>query len=440
VYCFLSLVCDIPWGILGILIGAALSSEVYPPSSGIVCSKSAFGAEGVLTADGTAMVEIIEKFIPLSVPQEENCPILLAQLPNRLRYHRFLYQVADPEYTWAMVRPVLEMVASGGGHFNRTKFLAFPEAAIPFRYKDEIVRLIDGRFPANAVVILGFEHIPFREYRQLLSEYRVFNEEAYELVIKDGTADEGERPVNCCLIAIKDEIGKLHCYLEAKTHPFFGEEFLDQPHDLYRGRHLYLFRSSLVPLNFMVLICLDYIYRDRHDSNAITIIRKANQLFYKERQQLDLLFVVSCNPKPEHKVFLDTITGFYGEHLMFTPGVKYGATLFLNSSGETLIEGVSSGTFGHSSLVLHRDRRLPQTAVAEYSTNELSCGPVSQLRFGRETRLYFLELSLFHSRDPRTTRTPVKILGVFCWEEGNWRRLEGEEIISGIRASHELEP
>jgi len=116
------------------------------------------------------MVEIIEKSIPFRVSPEENCPILLAQLPNQLRHQRFLYQVADPDHKWAMVRPILEMVASREGHFNRTKFLAFPEGSIPFRYKDEIVQLIDGRFPSNSVVILGFEHIPFRQYWQLLSE------------------------------------------------------------------------------------------------------------------------------------------------------------------------------------------------------------------------------------------------------------------------------
>ena len=132
-----------------------------------------------------SMVEIIEKFIPFGVSPEEDCPILLAQLPNQLRYQRFLYQVADPEQKWAMVKPILEVVTSGEGHFNRTKFLAFPEASIPFRYKDEIVRFIDGRFPSNSVVILGFEHIRFSQYWQLLSDYRAFNEEAYELVSKD---------------------------------------------------------------------------------------------------------------------------------------------------------------------------------------------------------------------------------------------------------------
>ncbi|MGH7369637.1 MAG: hypothetical protein ACREJ4_05375, partial [Candidatus Methylomirabilaceae bacterium] len=77
------------------------------------------------------MVEIIEKFVPLIVPQEEDCPILLAQLPNQLRYQRFLYQAADPDQKWEMVRPILEMVASGEGHFRRAKFVVFPEASIP---------------------------------------------------------------------------------------------------------------------------------------------------------------------------------------------------------------------------------------------------------------------------------------------------------------------
>lgn len=386
------------------------------------------------------MVEIIEKSIPLRIPLEENCPILLAQLPNQLRHKRFLYQVADPDQKWAMVKPILEMAASREGRFDRTKFVAFPEASIPFRYKDEILQFIQDRFFPNTVAILGFEHVLFRQYWQLLSEYRALNEEAYELVFKERTGVEEDQPVNWCLIAVKDDTGRLRLYVEAKTHPFFGEEFLDQPHDLYRGRHLYLFRSSLSPLNFMVLICLDYIYRDRHGSNAIAIIRKANELFYKERQQLDLLIVIQCNPKPEHKVFLDTIIGFYGEHLIFTPGVKYGATLFLNSSGETTIEGVTSGTFGYSSVIVHKERRLPSTAVAEYSTDDLSGGPVARLRFGRETRLYLVELSLFHSRDPRTTRIPVKILSIWCWEEGKWRPLEGEEIILGIKAPHEMKP
>jgi hypothetical protein len=128
------------------------------------------------------MVEIVEKSIPIRIPMEEDCPILLAQVPNIIRHHHFLYQVADPDRKWAMVRPILEMVAASG--FNRARFVVFPEASIPFRYKDEILQLIESRFPPNTVVIFGFEHILFSQYCQLLNEYLAFNEEACELVCK----------------------------------------------------------------------------------------------------------------------------------------------------------------------------------------------------------------------------------------------------------------
>ncbi|MEK6716349.1 MAG: hypothetical protein AABZ16_02520, partial [candidate division NC10 bacterium] len=188
-------------------------------------------------------------------------------------------------------------------------------------------------------------------------------------------------------------------------------------------------------------ICLDYIYRDRHGSNILTIIRRANEIYYRERQPLDLLFVIQCNPKPEHQVFQDTAVGFYGEHLIFTPGVKNATTILLNTSAETRVEGVAEDRsgFGHSAVLVHKGRRLPATSVAEYSTDEPGGGPVSRLRFGRETRLYHLDLSLFHERDPRTSRSPLKILSVHGMRGGQWRKLEGEEIISGVSSLEELD-
>ncbi|HSD50012.1 MAG TPA: hypothetical protein VLG48_01295, partial [Candidatus Methylomirabilis sp.] len=87
----------------------------------------------------------------------------------------------------------------------------------------------------------------------------------------------------------------------------------------------------------------------------------------------------------------------------------------------------------------HKGRRLPATSVAEYSTDQLGGGPVSRLRFGTETRLYHLDLSLVHERDPRTSRSPIKILSVSGRRGGEWRKLEGEEIISGISTREELD-
>jgi hypothetical protein len=387
------------------------------------------------------MVELIEKSISIRLPLEERISMLLAQIPSRLRFRNYFYQLVDPQAQWAGVEQVLRMVAHGEDHLDRATFLVFPEVSVPFEHKDDFLAIIEKDFRPNTVTIAGFEHITLRQFWQLLAEYDPDNAEAHRLTVAGMNQAEAGRPVNWCLVAVKDDQGDLHCYVEAKTHPFFGEEFLDQPRDLYRGQYIYLFRSLHAPLSFVVLICLDYIYRDRHGSNILTIIRKANEIYYRERQTLDLLFVIQCNPKPEHPVFMDTAVGFYGEHLIFTPGVKNATTVLLNSSAETHIDGVADerGGFGHSALLVHKGRRLPATSVAEYSTDQLSGGPVSRLRFGTETRLYHLDLSLVHQRDPRTSRSPIKILSVYGRRGGEWRKLEGEEIISGISTREELD-
>ncbi|MEK7205038.1 MAG: hypothetical protein AAB254_05970, partial [candidate division NC10 bacterium] len=252
--------------------------------------------------DGSGMVQLVEKFVSLRPPVEDRVSMLLAQIPSRLRYRNYFYKLVDPRGQWSAVEQILRMVARGEDHLDQTTFLVFPEVSVPFEHKDDFLAIIEKDFRPNSVTIAGFEHITLRQYWQLLAEYDVHNAEAHRQLLESGDRAEVDRPVNWCLVAIKDDHGDLRCFVEAKTHPFFGEEFLDQPRDLYRGQVLYLFRSQLAPLSFIVLICLDYIYRDRHGSNILTIIRKANEIYYRERQPLDLLFVIQCNPKPEHQV------------------------------------------------------------------------------------------------------------------------------------------
>ena len=182
----------------------------------------------------------------------------------------------------------------------------FPEASIPFAQFDEMLEIIAGGFRPNTVTMFGVEHVRLKVYRDLLERFRADNEEAIECVDRDiDSGDVLEMPVNWCCIAVKEATGRLRVFLEAKTHPFRGEEYLDKFHDLYRGRHFYLFRSRPACFNFMTLICLDYLYRDLYSSNIKQIVDHANQLFFNTRQGLDTLFVIQCNPKPEHKAYRD---------------------------------------------------------------------------------------------------------------------------------------
>lgn len=372
------------------------------------------------------MFRIVDKNLHLEYTPGHHLHCLVCQLPNRLGEGDNACRLVDPEPKWAQIRSVLDLVADSDGNLRKLHFLLFPEACLPFVHLDEMLAEIDAKLGPNTVVMFGIEHIKLRTYLALLRQYAADNAEALASVTDDAAAGDIDTvPVNCCVTAVKETDGRLRVFLQAKSHPFFGEESIDQHHDLYRGKVFPLFRCTSTGFNFMPVICLDYVYRDLYQSNISTVIERANQLFYQTRQRLDLLCVLQCNPKPEHPAFRDVINGFYGEYLAYTPGVRDTTTIFCNSSAAASgFGGAEHGTFGHSMVVLHRSHHLAAAETEEFVTDDFDGLPVGRLRFGTATRLYYFNLPLFHELDPRTTRYPLKIHAIYRPVDGGWARLD----------------
>jgi len=367
------------------------------------------------------MVKIIEQHVHLDFPLGHHLHCLIAQIPNRLEHRDHLFALSDPEEQWRKVRGILDLVVAGEGNLKRLHFLMFPESSIPLSRFDEMLSIVEMGFPPNTVTMFGLEQIPLEEYRRMLIRFHPDNAEALGLLEHD--IDSGEilgMPVNWCTIAVKEAGGKLRVFLEAKTHPFRGEEFLDKDHDLYRGRHFYLFRGEPACFNFMTLICLDYLYRDLYSSNIRQIIDHADRLFFTLRQSLDAIFVIQCNPKPEHHSYRDVLSGFYGEYLEDTPGVRDTATVFGNCSNESEIEGVRcANCYGVSFVVISGRHKLLKYEEREFSSDDFGGAPVCRLRFGTGTRLFYFNLPLHHELDPRTSRVPLKVHTVMHWSDGS---------------------
>ena len=386
------------------------------------------------------MVQIIDKKVNLEYALGHHLHCMIAQVPNRIRRADKGFAVMEPDRQWETVRSILELVARGEGNLKKLHFLMLPETHVPVTRFDEMLGIIDGTFRPNTVTMFGVEHVSLKAYREMLERFREDNAEAIELVDRDiDSGDVLEMPVNWCCVVVKDATGKLRVFLEAKSHPFHGEEFLDKFHDLYRGRHFYLFRSRPSCFNFMVLICLDYLYRDLYSSNIRQIIDHANQLYFSTRQTLDTIFVVQCNPKPEHRAYRDVLSGFYGEYLEDTPGVRETVTVFGNTSDDTRIEDAPEDRgFGCSSVVINRHHRLARVQLSEFSTDDFGGAPVCRLRFGTGTRLYYFNLPLHHELDPRTTRVPLKVHTIMRpSSDGDWVRVSGDEMVAGFEIGQE---
>jgi len=386
------------------------------------------------------MFHIVDKTLQLEYLPGHHLHCLVCQLPNRLGEGENACRLVDAEPKWAQVRSVLDLVASGDGNLRKLHFMLFPEACLPFVYLDEMLTEIDTRLRPNTVVMFGVEHIKLRTYLALLHRFAADNAEALASVTDDLAAGDIDAvPVNCCVTAVKEADGRLRVFLQAKSHPFFGEESIDQHHDLYRGKVFPLFRCTSNGFNFMPVICLDYVYRDLYQSNISAVIKRANQLFYQTRQRLDLLCVLQCNPKPEHPAFRDVINGFYGEYLAYTPGVRDTTTVFCNSSAAISgFGGKEHGDFGHSMVVLHRSHKIAAAETDEFCTDDFDGLPVCRLRFGKETRLYYFNLPLFHELDPRTTRYPLKIHAIYQDKDTGWVRLSEPAPEFGV-ADHDFQ-
>ena len=388
------------------------------------------------------MVRILETEVNLQYELGHHLHCLLAQIPVHFRRGKLGWVIADRDRHWRTLRSVLDLVAQGEGNLRKLHFLILPESCVPMERFEEVLDTVEASFRANTVTAFGLEHLRLDTYRELLVRFRFENEAALELLQKDvDSGDVLDLPVNACCVAVKDAMGRLRVFLEAKTHPFRGEEFLDVRRDLYRGRHFWLFRSRPSCFNFMVLVCLDYLWRDLYASNVRQIIDHANQLFFGTRQALDALFVIQANPKPEHRAYRDVLSGFYGEYLEDTPGVRETVTVFGNCSEDSVIEGQGSdGTFGVSQVIIGPRHKLARVATEEFSTDDMGGAPLWRVRFGTGTRLYYFNLPLHHELDPRSTRVPLKVHSIMCrGEGGGWAKLSAERLAEDLDAGGEPE-
>lgn len=377
------------------------------------------------------MFEIVEKQINVDLPLGHHLHCMVCQIPNHLGVGDFSCRLADPEQNWHELKSIFELIATGEGNLKKCHFLALPEATISAEYVDTALAFIKEHFRSNSVTFFGVDHVPLVKYREFLERYSDDNSEVLASVVRDlDSGDIDEIPTNWGITAVKESDGRFRAFMQAKSHPFVGEEHLDSLHDLYRGKVFPLFHCQPNCFNFMSLICLDYVYRDLYQSNISAIIDKANQLFFSSRQRLDLLMVLECNPKPEHPAFRDVVNGFYGEYLAYTPGVKDTITVFCNTSEET--SGVQKNetlSFGHSSVVIHKNHKMSSAENPEYQVDDFGGLPVCRVRFGTATRLYYFNLPMFHERDPRTTRVPLKLHGIFTSVNNRWQRLEEKTVV-----------
>ena len=385
----------------------------------------------ILILTVATMYRIIKKSVDIDFPRGHHLHCLASQIPNEIGLDNEPDPQAITQRKWQRVRSVLELVINAKSNLKKIHFLLFPEGTLPCSHLDRALSLIADGFPTNTVTMLGLEASPLATFSTLSQRFESDNEELLQSICEDRQSGKiDDLQVNSAAIVIKESTGKMRVFLQVKSHPCSHEEDMDAYRDLYHGKVFPLWHCPSTGFNFMLMICFDYIYRTLYQSNIRQVIDYANELYFSSRQQLDLLVVLECNPKPEHALFRNVVHGFYGEMLESTPGVHDTITVFCNASGETntpLLEDCEDH-FGYSSIIMHEDHKILPRQLPNYTVDNYGGLPVCRLRFNCETRLFYFNLPVLHRFDPRTARMPLKVHRIYQEDsQGNWRNMRDIE-------------
>ena len=121
-------------------------------------------------------------------------------------------KLKNAEEKWNIIKSIFNLVSSSDRPFN---FLIFPEVAIPYTHIQEIINIIEEKFPVNTVTILGIEIISVKECKTIIKNLKINNEEPYRIL---QNASETQ-VVNPCLIIVKRSKKKCLFFLQFKiTH------------------------------------------------------------------------------------------------------------------------------------------------------------------------------------------------------------------------------
>lgn len=126
------------------------------------------------------------------------------------------------------------------------------------------------------------------------------------------------------------------------------EEHIDLQ-SLYQGDYLLLFDTH--EFSFIILICFDIIFESKERSTIEEILDYIQTQYEKE---IDFIFVLQCNPKPEHETIVNALNNYYSAR-RHTINTTNSCFIFLNSSNNTLLPRMSKNleNFGRSFILFY---------------------------------------------------------------------------------------
>jgi hypothetical protein len=270
----------------------------------------------------------------------------------------FVWNDVETDRQFERIHRTLDIAKQG-----RAQFTLFPEYSVPGLTGIQLIHdeIADVSWPANSIIIAGVDGLTSEEYRQLCTLPATFIDE------RNAPAHVAPNEwVNCAITWVKSPDGSVKKWIQPKIAPSWPEAAI-VANQMFRGEAVFLFSAKFAnqtDCQFMMLVCFDWIANANGKILLCEILQIANDDSSPNKKDMNILFVLQHNPKPNHHIFLEHARRYFDEQNQypFIPRTQC-AIVFANTAG-----GPKPGkhqTHGSSSIIFSQ--------VAPYDSN--ACPP-----------------------------------------------------------------
>ncbi|MBE3093655.1 MAG: hypothetical protein IMZ52_01390 [Actinobacteria bacterium] len=236
---------------------------------------------------------------------------------------------------------------------GKSHFTLLPEYSIPgINGIDRINQILsDASWPSDTIVIGGVDGLSNEDYVTICNDAIscISTENAPNQII------DKKKWVNCCITWVKETSGLLKRYIQPKISRSWPEiNVYDR--EMFCGCSVNLFTikfSNGTDCKFLTLICFDWIGLINGTGNGIfEILNCINQKWRVSgsAKDINLIFILQKNPKPNHRNFLDNAHHFFVDRNN-NPFIRRDNSVlfFVNTAGED--KPGKTNKYGYSSLI-----------------------------------------------------------------------------------------
>lgn len=312
-------------------------------------------------------IHVEEQIVDVTLPTDKLGIVMMQPfIQLNVNSHPYKWAVNKKQTQLDAINKTLQLSQAKHHGCQKTHFTIFPEYSIP---GIEGINLINefarDTQESGTFIMAGIEGLTKEEYETLCN---MPNTEVYDA---NKPANLGQNKwINCLVLWAKLDNGQIIMYIQPKCFKSLPENHLPST-NMFEGKCIYLYRCrrGTLPFLFLSMVCIDWIGTVSGKEMFSHILDQIEPTFPQNPIELDLLFIIQNNDKPNNDKFLENARNFF-ENTNLNQGVNRdnAILIFANTAGGDM-PGIYDLYGGSSFICSRKNPYYPGKCEKSYATS-----------------------------------------------------------------------